>query len=1405
MVSSSEEELEESADGAGHVDTTEREMTRERRLAEGLSLSCSMSEAPDDEVRALVRKVSARLEEVDGAKEAELERDAERADMRDAEDLDEDGLAIAAAREKALMGDRSNCAGETSKIGGWDYGVEEAQEALRAFMEQINTRSNAANSYAHVGAVHVANAKGMTDAIMDTVDAGRPMCCAVGAGRRVAVGTDGGFIFLQRETKDKDTEVSCLRTANNFAGLSVTPSVTSLCFSERGEWLLAGYDDGGLALWDIKRNPTILKTIVGAHRTPVVALSMLPVLNASGAVDAISSEEGGLVIHHTFSPLGMGVIRVKSTSLGERTFVIAAQAMPRAHYTSAAEINAHENGIISPTWGETPSTFDAAKHVADGAGIVALCTMNAVLIMRLHPRAEVIAKIVRPPNTDMKVLPVMCWSPRNVDDIVVEEDVENCNLVVVWGSSVYVLAVKVEATRALQKMNSEHDKRSGNASQVLKSWSFDSNISVGAVAVAWLTQGVICVLSDRQKLHVCTPEGVNIEQMSLNEPPSSREITRTSHGQEVGSERLQCWNSTVTMHGVYLAILSPSRLRLGKLLGWRERVHAKKNANDWVGAFETLLQARDQKVAVWPILPKKFNDSELTKKKTLEILIELVPKFLIESLSARAPQVDNPVHQDAISRVVLGLFLAFDALELLYSPTIFGVFLHSKCESAFLERIVPHVMSDKLRALPVEVMQALVDHYAALGDADVIEKCVLHMDVESLDLNQVARLCKQHGMYSAFAHVFTRVLNDFTTPMETMFNASLTPVFGDKTRVRQLLLFMLESMRGKPFPTGQGELSKDLVARVHMEIMKFLFAPVALDSLVNTTHDMDRRVCIAWHAAMQLASNSKVLDLPPARLLYLLLAEPKASSTVLMEAIKDWDASESEILNLEEASSERMGSQIIAEAAVFAAKACGEADLPTSRSSLLIFTASIVGAGRAAVAQSVEEDLLEALVCASTVNDKVDREEAMVSILGRRIDEGTMPQNALNVLKLASEAHFVQAEAVIQMAHGDHISAIRAFAADRHYYTAATHYADVLLGKAEPGMLRAQQSNAGPAVGRAQPLDPKDIESFRKKLLEDMPAILHISAEVCARIAVAHFPEAQPEVLRALSPEPMLQFQYLRQVLEAAHESSESKYSPYDMTLTDLVCATNHLVTSEMNELYFRLMCQFEPQGVLRFLLSNAAHELDSEKCLSYCQEFHVNDAVAHLFEHSGRFEESLSIYLQNYSTTIRAMAQLFAPSGAQWAKTASTDSLMKGFTIEANDALNVAVSLCRRVAGQAERGDEMWWSCLDSIIRSLDELSGGAYARVRAVLHEHLEDALRVMLGRVDNAQILEMLVSRHGNRDISELRKLLSRVFSNCSLEREFLKAEGSSVAEEAEKKAEEDSKIRRRGRRGTQRVLK
>ena len=141
-----------------------------------------------------------------------------------------------------------------------------------------------------------------------------------------------------------------------------------------------------------------------------------------------------------------------------------------------------------------------------------------------------------------------------------------------------------------------------------------------------------------------------------------------------------------------------------------------------------------------------------------------------------------------------------------YSSAVFDAFLRSKCKSAFLQGMVPCVLSDKLRSLPAEVMQALVDHYASIGAANVIEKCVLHMDVESLDLNQVSRLCKHHNMYSALAHVFTKALNDFVTPLEAMFQGSLEPTFGDKARVRQLYV-RARHHSAETIPVSDGELS----------------------------------------------------------------------------------------------------------------------------------------------------------------------------------------------------------------------------------------------------------------------------------------------------------------------------------------------------------------------------------------------------------------------------------------------------------------------------------------------------------------------------------------------------------------------------------------------------------------------
>jgi hypothetical protein len=55
----------------------------------------------------------------------------------------------------------------------------------------------------------------------------------------------------------------------------------------------------------------------------------------------------------------------------------------------------------------------------------------------------------------------------------------------------------------------------------------------------------------------------------------------------------------------------------------------------------------------------------------------------------------------------------------------------------FLELLEPYILKDTLRGLAPAVMQALVEHYSEKGWLQRVEQCILHMNIASLDFNQV--------------------------------------------------------------------------------------------------------------------------------------------------------------------------------------------------------------------------------------------------------------------------------------------------------------------------------------------------------------------------------------------------------------------------------------------------------------------------------------------------------------------------------------------------------------------------------------------------------------------------------------------------------------------------------------------
>lgn len=77
--------------------------------------------------------------------------------------------------------------------------------------------------------------------------------------------------------------------------------VTSMCFNQQGDLLLAGYGDGHITLWDIQR-AAAAKVITGEHSAPVVHVLFLGQdSQVTRQFKAVTGDNKGLVLLHTIS------------------------------------------------------------------------------------------------------------------------------------------------------------------------------------------------------------------------------------------------------------------------------------------------------------------------------------------------------------------------------------------------------------------------------------------------------------------------------------------------------------------------------------------------------------------------------------------------------------------------------------------------------------------------------------------------------------------------------------------------------------------------------------------------------------------------------------------------------------------------------------------------------------------------------------------------------------------------------------------------------------------------------------------------------------------------------------------------------------------------------------------------
>jgi len=412
-----------------------------------------------------------------------------------------------------------------------------------------------------------------------------------------------------------------------------------------------------------------------------------------------------------------------------------------------------------------------------------------------------------------------------------------------------------------------------------------------------------------------------------------------------------------------LLVLTSRGVRVVHLLTWQQRlstlVGLQKLEVAMLSAVRLYLQATvstDSPTSAttssvaschWPADEAAQSDAKEIARQLLTILHAFIDSKLSTLISQHRQQkeeielLNDEEEAEQLADIAVNTCLLLSRPEALFGE-IAPKFLSSPFSSAFLCQLEPRILADELPSLAPEVMQALVEHFAHSGQLERVEKCVLKLNILSLDLNQLIPLCLRHGLYGALIHIFIGALQDYQTPATLLLIAAANAMVQEKedNEIKEgkdrshlsstiltanslksnkdrlenslalqlgyrLLAYLRGCLRGFQYPPGSGHAPPQQQQEMRLHAVAFLLH-VNTTTLLDTwqlwasvAHLDNENESNGASAGSGIASSlPSILHNPSPVLRYLCQMDAPAVLGVLCDGLKGWDALESDLVDL---------------------------------------------------------------------------------------------------------------------------------------------------------------------------------------------------------------------------------------------------------------------------------------------------------------------------------------------------------------------------------------------------------------------------------------------------------------------------------------------------------------------------
>ncbi|KAL6848559.1 hypothetical protein ACP4OV_021853 [Aristida adscensionis] len=1277
-------------------------------------------------------------------------------------------------------------------------------------------------------------------------DYGSPQVLAVHR-NYIAMGTSKGAVIVIPSKysihQADDTDAKMLFFWNQ--GERTQAQVTAMCFNQQGDLLLVGYGDGHMTIWDVQK-AAAAKVIYGEHTAPVVHACFIR------QSKAITGDSKGVVLLHTFSIIPViNRLTVKGTQrLFDGTTGIVLSACPLLVDESFGFSNSSAQGNQTTTSGGLGSMMggvvggvvgvdsgwkffnESSSQIEDGVVVMFIMHQHA-LVVRLRTNIDHVDHVEtfsRPDGAREGSIAYASWKyTASLNDSSSSDDERVSWLALAWDR-------QVQVAKYVKSKIVKH-----------REWKLDSP----AVGVAWLDDQMLVVLNSRGQLCLFSNNGSELRRTTFVPDGLVFDDTILHHAHfsnRFGNPERH-FNNSVAVRGATVYILGPNFLTVSRLLPWKERIEALKRAGDWMGALDMAMRLYDGQTQGVVDLPRTVDS---IREAIMPYLVELLLSYIsyvfeyisiaLSNHAGKGGESDALIEADRslltqreeqyarVGGVAVEYCVHIGRNDILFD-TVFSKFVAAQSGGMFLEVLEPYILKDMLGSLPPEIMQALVEHYSGKGWLQRVEQCILHMDISSLDFNQVVRLCREHGLYGALIYLFNQGLNDFRTPLEELLSVIQNTNRKDAASTcYRMLVYLKYCFQGLAFPPGHGTIPQSRLRSVREELLQFL-----LEESKSLTSDSE--VFKGFNA-----SCGKCLNI-----CYLLWMDTEATLEVLKCAFAQdsFEPSDDPSSTIDESVSEDVdgidsgspGSQNIMvqnvvdaivnivgleNEAIRSVVGTAESEIWPSEEEfgyLIEFVSFFVSRKWANTSKRVVMHILTYLT--TSYNDKgtpTQKEKEVLQLFN------AVPRNDWNsdfVLNLCLDAHFHQACGLIFMTRNQNLAALDSYMKDKE----EPFHAFIFINK------------------RLFELAGVEALSFRSAVISRFPELIKLSRECAFVLVIDHFHDEIQQILAELHSDRYSLFLFLKTAIEmhltgklnfnelGIRDSQTSGLQYFSSDLEDYMQRLSNLpkldhnpvsINDELVELYLELLCQYERRLVLKFLETFDSYRL--ERCLHLCLDYGVTDAAAFLQERVGDVGSALALVLAGLDDKISLFINSVENNFSGILSKSISEMKQPDIVLEMSeahpvlDALRASIGLCQRNSQRLdpEESQALWFQLLDSFSEPLKKLYGskelsekctrskgnettneqprgkGLSQRIsakqrslnalRKIFSQFVGEIIEAMAGYIPLPAIMAKLLSNNGSQEFGDFKLVIHRMLSMYLYEKRILETAKSVIEDDS-----------------------